>query len=140
MTRQIRIEGFLSGKNILRVILMSSAWSRYRRSMDKRRAGSTLGQNSFGHHCRRSEGFIFGDSCVFGETRNGYFVPSHFCPASKREGVEMLKALRAHGQKVAFAVTSDMVSMLEKLGYKNMNQTVAAYFRGEMVEKYILTN
>ena len=69
------------------------------------------------------------------------FCLSHQAPRTHREGVELLKKLaRDRHVKACLAVTSDLVSMLERIGFRNTGEVVPCYFRGGVVRKHILVN
>ena len=131
---------FCSGRTVAKCFDMATLWKRYARSMRRRRPGSELDHNSFGRHCRRSCAFMAEDgSVVFGETRNEVFFISHFCPASRRGGVNLLKELAKNSRvPVVAAVTADLTSMLERCGFSNTGLKVPQWFRGTEVEKNVL--
>ena len=132
-----KIVGLMSGRQVHRLLPVADLWAAYRQSMDVRRPGSALGHNSFGWYTRRGYGFVYGESAVFGQIdQDGRFCVSHFCPASKRQGRDLLIALRQCGHDVGLAVTRDMAGMLAKLGYQEVGTTMLP-FRGEMVEKVV---
>ena len=133
----VKITGILSGRNAARLLSVPELWAKYAHSMNKRRMGSALNHNAFGRHFVRSAIFVFGDSALVGNVIDGRFWVSHFCPATQREGIAAIRELKNHGA-VGFAVTADMVGMLQKLGYKNIGITVPTNFRGQTVIKHIL--
>lgn len=133
------IIGPVHGKVAAQVLSMSKVWRNYAASMSRRRPGSELGHNSFGRYARRASVFVFRKSACIGQMdAAGRFWVSHFAPASRREGVEMLRELR-HRCPVGFAVCHDLVGMLVKIGF-NVVGSGPADFRGEVVEKTILVN
>ncbi|OGC77178.1 hypothetical protein A2619_01075 [candidate division WWE3 bacterium RIFOXYD1_FULL_39_9] len=134
------ISGLFDGRIVLQIVDASKLWKQYSKVMKIRRPKSILDHNRFGSYLKREKVFLFNKSICIGRFDSNYFCVSHFCPFSKREGVEMLKELRKASFKVLFAVTEDMVGMLEKLGYSNQNSTIEVEFRGEKVLKHILTN
>lgn len=133
------IIGPVRGKVATKVLNMSTVWRNYAASMSRRRPGSELGHNSFGRYARRASIFIFEKSACIGQMdAAGRFWISHFAPASRREGVAMLRELR-HRCPVGFAVCPDLVGMLLRLGFYVVGSGPAD-FRGEIVEKTILVN
>lgn len=89
----------------------------------------TMGKN----HCRplswgRLERHL--DGCDFRSHKNSFlagqsidwqgisvFCPSHFFPASQRDGLELLRQLLDADEPIVFAVLPKMGRMLEKIGY-----------------------
>ena len=135
----VKITGILSGHQAARLLPVSTLWANYAHSMNKRRMGSALEHNSFGRHLVRSAVFVFGNSALVGNITDGRFWVSHFCPNTQREGIAAIRELKNHGA-VGFAVTADMVGMLQKLGYKKLEITVPTNFRGQTVVKHILVS
>ena len=133
----------LSTRSYLRCFDMAEAWKHYRDAMVSKRPGSALSQNNFGYYIRH-RCVVYSSqqgSAIFGQIdKDGILIVSHHAPVSKRDGVELLRKLAKDDQKVVFAVTIDMVGMLERLGFKNSHQTICTDFRGVDVEKHILTN
>ena len=131
---------FCSGRVVAKCFDMATLWKRYAKSMRRRRPGSELDHNSFGRHCRKSYAFMAEDgSIVFGQLRDEVFFISHFCPASRRGGANLLKELSRNGRmSVVAAVTADLIKMLEKCGFSNTGMKVPQWFRGAEVEKFIL--
>ena len=119
---------------------MYRIWKNYSDSMRRRRPGDELGIYSFTKVALgRRYAFVYGDSAILGRFSSGYFTPSHFCPNSMREGVEMLKELAKY-DNILFAVTDDLGPMLVKIGlYGNDKSTIPMFFRNRMVEKQIYT-
>jgi len=68
------------------------------------------------------------------------FAVSHFCPASNRQGVEMLKDLRNSKSTIVLMVTEDMEDMLVRLGFVDTGYRPLSYFRGEEVRKSVFLN
>lgn len=86
--------------------------------------------------------YIFNRSLIHlfhDNNRDLYFV-SHFAPSSMREGVEIIKNLSKEESNIVFAVTSDLVSMVEKCGFVNTGVKQDHYFGDEIVEKTILVS
>lgn len=133
----------MSSREFLRCFELSSTAKNYRASMNKRRPGSALSQNRFGWYVRH-QCVVYASqkgSAIIGQWQNDTIMVSHFAPVGQRDGVELLKKLAAdRGVKALFAVTDDMVGMLERLGFKNLQHTEIMYFRGEEVLKYIFSN
>ena len=131
---------FTKGRNVLRMYNSSVIWKNYSRSMNKRRPGLFLGQNAFGRYMSKfAYCYCYGESIVLGQfDENNRFWISHFAPSSRRDGVKMLKQLTS-SVTVGFAVTEDLVGMLEKLGLKVVG-SVESEFRGFKVVKTILIN
>lgn len=70
----------------------------------------------------------------------GIFVVSHFAPASRKGGVEMLKAGARAGFPVIFAVPDNLAQQLVRLGYRNTEVTIPQWFAGEYVTKTVVVN
>lgn len=119
---------------------MYRVWKNYSDAMSRRRPGDVLGIYSFTSVALgRRHAFVYGNSVVLGRFSNGYFKPSHFCPNSMREGVEMLKELAKY-DNILFAVTEDLGPMLIKIGlYGNDDTKIPMFFRNRMVSKQIYT-
>lgn len=130
---------FISGRCFCCTFDMATVWHGYKKSMSKRRPESVLSQNVFGHYVKSASCFVFGNSALFGMWKGNSFCISHFAPASRREGVEMLKAIIGSGKKVIFAVTCDLVDMLSRLGCKTIGEHVIQW-NGQDIKKYILVN
>jgi hypothetical protein len=100
----------ISGKKI---------WSQYAAAMATRRPDSVLEYGRFIAYLRRPGTVIIGraGSFIVGQVDSGVFVPSHFAPLGPKSAVELLRGLprRRH---VAWAVTTDLVPMLVRLGYR----------------------
>ena len=105
--------------------------------MDRRRPGSALDVDSFWYYTRREDVYVYqtGLSYVIGQFVGGIFKPSHFAPASIREGVRLFEELLSY-DNVVLAVTSDLGSMLSRLGYVGHLQ-VPMYFREQLVIKEV---
>lgn len=136
----------VSGKTYLECFNMADSWHAYRNAMNRRRPGSALNQNDFGRYVKKSFVYMSNHgSCLVGQFHeyNGkeIFCVSHHCPASHRDMVCLLKKL-CHDKnlKVCFSVTSDLVGMLQKIGFFNTGEIVPCTFRGDVVMKHILTN
>ena len=133
----------MSSREFLRCFELSSTAKNYRASMDKRRPGSALSQNRFGWYLRH-RCMVYASqkgSAIVGQWRNETLMVSHFAPVGQRDGVELLKKLAADKSvKALFAVTEDMVGMLERLGFKNLQHTENMDFRGQIVLKHIFSN
>jgi len=135
------ITGLMNGAAALKMLSAAKLWKQYARSMRKRRSGSELGHNSFGFYCRKSYFFVYHQSAVIGQIdESGRFCISHFAPATQREGIAALKALRTANISCVFAITEDMAGMLEKIGYSDTGLRVASSFRGTPTMKHIFIN
>lgn len=133
----------MTAKQYFRCFEASEVWRRYRDAMVSKRPGSALTQNRFGWYVRHRCVVYTSQkgSAIFGQVdQDGVLMVSHHAPISKRDGVELLKKLAKDDLKVVFAVTNDMVTMLERLGFKNCNHVINTDFRGICVKKHILTN
>ena len=95
--------------------------------------GELAAQYDESHGC-----FSFGESMVHGFFKEGYFMVSHFAPASMREGVELIKELSSY-DNVVFAVTEYLSGMLDKLGY-NFITEVPQWFNDGYVMKKVYTS
>ena len=125
--------GLVRGKAYCRYTDISAIWKKYARSMRKRRAGSELSANSFSYYVSHSAHvFFYGQSALIGQYQDNTFCVSHFAPATQKEAVRMLNAALKAEQKIVFAVTADMVRMLEKIGYRNTGITIPSEFRGKL--------
>ena len=133
------VVGPTRGSLAAKALNMSDVWRNYAASMRRRRPGSELSHNAFGRYARRASIFVFKRSACVGQMdAAGRFWVSHFAPASRREGVEMLRELK-HRCPVGFAVCPDLVGMLTRIGFTVVGSG-PAYFLGEVVEKTILVN
>lgn len=135
----------VQGSTYAKLFDLSKAWRFYRDAMNRRRPGAALEHNRFGRYARKCSVYCHGQSAVFGQIQewegHEIFCVSHQAPSSHREGVELLKKLaKDHHVKAALAVTSDLVSMLERIGFRNTGLTEDCDFRGFSVKKIILTN
>ena len=136
------ITGIIPGASAARLLSVSELWHQYATAMGRRRPGKELGHNQFGWHLRhRSHVFVYNKTAIVGAWQDDTFWVSHFCPATRREGVEALKELRQQPHKVGFAVTEDLKGMLLKLGYNQVGNTpIPVPFRNDVVMKWIFTN
>jgi len=133
----------IRSKEYAKLFEISIAWRNYAKAMNKRRPGSELNHNAFGKHVTRyTYAYIsINGSALFGEFKNEIFCVSHFSPVSNRDMVNLLTKLsKDRSIKALFAVTEDLVLMLQKIGFVNLNQTIETYFRGEITTKFLLTN
>ena len=114
-------------------------WENYAKAMAKRRPESVLEFERFQNYVLQSTTYIVssGNNAIVGQMNNGVFCPSHFSPAGRKGGIDLIKELRK--ENVIFAVTPDLGAMLKKLGYKFVFTTKAC-FRGEEVEKEIFAS
>lgn len=119
-------------------------WDNYRKAMTRRR--SYLNRYPFyavssgsGNGVRLNNSVILGHTNV---TPNGteYFMPSHFAPASLREGYELIDRLGKSDQPVAFAITDDLQKMLQKTGNWYYAGSVPQIFDGQIVMKKLMVN
>ena len=118
----------------------SEIWRNYMTAMDKRRPGSALSWEHFRSYIL-SPSVVYhshGGSFIFGQVQDGIFFPSHFAPKGPKSAVELLKLMRS--KAVCFAVTEDLSSMLQRLGYKRLPLRVSCDFRGTKVQKVILVS
>lgn len=118
----------------------SEVWANYETAMNKRRPGSALSWERFRSYILQADvvHYAHAGSFVFGQMQDGIFFPSHFAPKGPKSAVELLKLLRSRA--VCFAVTDDLSSMLQRLGYKRLPLTVSCDFRGAKVQKVILVS
>jgi hypothetical protein len=90
---------FFTGKIFSRLFDLTAAWRFYRSAMDRRRPGSALSHNAFGHYARHrcSVYASLRGSALFGQFQEfdgrAVFCVSHQAPVSHRDGVELLKKL-----------------------------------------------
>jgi len=115
-------------------------YDNYEKSMNRRRPGIALDFDGFLNRIydQNTHNFRFGDSIVFGSYTNGIFFPSHFAPSSLRQAREMLEKLKEY--RVVWAVTPDLTSMIESMGYIKILTGVPISFRGGTVLKDILVS
>ena len=136
----------VSGKTFCRIFDTATAWRRYSGAMDRRRPGSSLSQNSFGHYVRRSVVYMsLKGSALVGQMREfegrEVFCVSHHSPASHRDEVRLLRKLAGDRELPAvFAVTEDLVGMLTRLGFRDTGRSCVSMFRGTSVAKRIVVN
>jgi hypothetical protein len=124
---------------------LAQAWKHYADAMDRRRPGSALTHNAFGHYARRCDVYCHNGSALFGQMNEWegqeVFCVSHQAPRTHREGVALLKKLAGDRHvRACLAVTSDLVSMLERIGFRNTGKVIPCNFRGDVVLKHILVN
>lgn len=133
----------LSGKRLLSLFPMSGIWRQYKNSMSRRRPESVLFHNAFGRYARRAWALVLVEngkqSFLLGSWEKDMFFASHFCPATQRHGLRLLQAVKAWDQQAVFAVTEDLASMMEKLGFLRVGECMAP-FRGQLVKKVVYTN
>ncbi len=133
----------MSSRQFLKCFELADIHKQYRSSMNKRRPGTALSQNRFGVYVRRRCAIYASQkgSAIIGQWQNDTLCVSHFAPAGQRDVTELLKKLAKDASvKAFFAVTEDMVSMLERLGFKNLQYTEDMEFRGMVVKKFFLSN
>lgn len=117
------------------------SWRYYTASMDRRRPNMGLDWGSFLNHVttpKYCQHVRFGKSCIYGQYNQELkaFIPSHFAPATQREGYRIVKTLMGYDD-VVFCVTGDMGPMLQKAGYIKVPITFETEFRGDSVEKEV---
>jgi hypothetical protein len=103
--------------------------------MARRRAGNHLPIERFIAYITRPDisHRVLGNSYVFGVERDGIFIPTHFSPATEREGYKLIKELAK--DKTAFFVTLDLIPMLKKAGFTILPKEIKTTFRDEEVIK-----
>jgi len=134
----------MSSHSFLQCWSMAEVWRSYKNAMSSRRPGSELRHNNFGYYVRKRcvvYSSLKGSAIIGQINEEGMLLVSHHAPSSRKDGVELLRKLsRDRSVKAVLAITEDLVSMLEKLGFINQHQTVVSDFRGESVVKHIFTN
>lgn len=77
-------------------------------------------------HLRRGKNFLMLHQC------GRVFIPSHIAPASLRGGVELLRDVYASRLPVFFAVTDDLVSPLERIGWRRLPAWIQRIMSGRL--------
>lgn len=77
-------------------------------------------------HVRRGKNFLMLHQC------GGIFIPSHIAPVSLRGGAELLREVYASRLPVFFAVTSDLVSPLERIGWRRLPSWIQRIMDGRL--------
>jgi tRNA nucleotidyltransferase/poly(A) polymerase len=115
-------------------------WENYKNSMNKRRPDSHLYLCNFYNYITQvASVFRYKDSYIIGTFDNGFFKPSHFSPATLREGLESIEELCKYNN-IIFTVTSDLTNMLKKMGaYTDASFSFPMIFRNQIVLKNIVT-
>lgn len=70
----------------------------------------------------------------------GVFVVSHFAPATRKGGVEMLKAASKQGTPFVFCVPENLASQLVRLGFWDTKIDIPQWFAGKYVQKRVVVN
>ena len=119
---------------------MSELYKYYSTAMGRRR--TPIEEEAFLNYMTQESVITFWhkDSAILGQMRGGIFCPSHFCPKTDRQGVEMLLAMKADTQVCVFAVTEDLVGMLSRLGFKRIPNITGIKDEKRGYKKYLLTN
>jgi len=119
---------------------LANIYNGYAKAMSRRRPDSVLNPYRFMRYALDdASAFVHGRSVLLGQLSNGYFKVSHFCPATMREGVELLKKVSEY-DNVIFTVTEDLSPMLIKIGlYGDEKAQIPMIFRDMLVQKHILT-
>jgi hypothetical protein len=134
----------MSSKSFCKCWSLAETWKNYKAAMSARRPGSELNHNGFGYYVRRRcvvYSSLKGSAIIGQINEEGMLLVSHHAPSSRKDGVELLRKLNLdRSVKAVLAVTEDLVSMLEKLGFINQHQTMVSDFRGHNVEKHLFTN
>ena len=120
--------------------LIEEVYWQYKTAMERRRQGSALEYQQFYDYILREdvECFRWGYSYVFGGYREGIFFPSHFAPASLKEGMLIMQALQK--ERVALLVPDDLATQAEKLGFIRIQTKIPCQFRGELILKNLLVS
>lgn len=119
---------------------VESIYTNYVRAMRKRRPGSELDfWRFYTYVTTKAYFFNYKNSYVFGIITHNNFVPTHFAPAGLKEGIELIKQLRMF-DNVVFVVTPDLSAMLQKLNFKAVPLKVQKEFRGDLVDKLLLSS
>jgi len=123
-------------------MLLIDMYRKYVNAMSRRRPDDVASIYRFYSAISRYSGRVFNykDSYVVGRAQQGFFVVSHFAPASLREGMEMLSKLFEFDNIIVLP-TEDLAGMLERLNiyYKENDITVPMVFRDKLVNKRIFT-
>jgi len=117
-------------------------WKNYSSMMSIRRPESVLPYDRFEcHMMNHAEIIRYKDSIILWNKDDitGIFTPSHFCPASKREGLEMLSYLK-NFDNIVFAITDDLAHMLDRLGYENLSVSIPSVLWEELITKQIFAS
>ena len=120
--------------------IVETIYDNYVKAMQKRRPGSELPFNNFYTYVTTNAYYFrYKNSYVFGVINHSNFIPTHFSPAGLREGIELIKRLRMF-DNVVFVVTPDLANMLKKLNFRVLPITLQKTFRGELVDKLIVSS
>jgi len=116
---------------------ITTIYDNYKNAMGRNKPDSILEYEKFeSHMLNYSKIAEYKNSVILYQIIEGYKIPSHFAPASLREGVEMIK--KSLNRKYIFFITKDMENMLQKIGYKSMPFSISCFFRDKIVSKKMM--
>lgn len=78
--------------------------------------------------------------CYEAASEHGVFVASHFAPATRKGGVEMLQKAAESATPFVFCVPRNLARQLVRLGFIDTGVEIPQWFNGGYVQKNVVVN